>query len=58
MKIIFSPEYSGNVFLKPENGSSVMMDTVVTNAIGLVNILELRLGLHYQEESEPERLAH
>ncbi|MDD6020498.1 MAG: PD-(D/E)XK nuclease family protein [bacterium] len=58
MKIIFSPEYSGNVFLKPENGRSVMMDTVVTNAIGLVNILELRLGLHYQEESEPERLAH
>ena len=47
MKIIFSPEYSGNVFVKPSDGKEVMMDTVVTNTIGLVNLLELRLGLHY-----------
>ena len=33
-----------------------MMDTVVTNTIGLVNLLELRLGLHYDEVSA-QRMA-
>ena len=58
MKIIFSPEYSGNVYVKPSNGKEVMMDTVVTNTIGLVNLLELRLGLHYEDVPEQERVAH
>ena len=58
MKIIFSPEYSGNVYVKPSNGKEVMMDTVVTNTIGLVNLLELRLGLHYEDVPEKERVAH
>lgn len=34
------------------------MDTVVTNTIGLVNLLELRLGLHYEDVPEQERVAH
>lgn len=34
------------------------MDTVVTNTIGLVNLLELRLGLHYEDVPEKERVAH
>lgn len=58
MKIIFSPEYSGNVYVKPSDGKEVMMDTVVTNTIGLVNLLELRLGLHYEDTPEQERIAH
>lgn len=58
MKIIFSPEYSGNVYVKPSDGKEVMMDTVVTNTIGLVNLLELRLGLHYEVTPEQERIAH
>ena len=66
MKIIFSPEYSGNVFVRPSDGkdtsarlnTSVMMDTVVTNTIGLVNLLELRLGLHYEDVPGQERVAH
>lgn len=58
MKIIFSPEYSGNVYVKPSDGKEVMMDTVVTNTIGLVNLLELRLGLHYEDVPEQERVAH
>ena len=56
MKIIFSPEYSGHLFVKPESGS-VMMDTTVVNTIGLVNLLELRLGLHYEEIPPCEREA-
>lgn len=54
MKILFSPEYSGHVFTQ----KSIMMDTVVTNTIGLINLLELRLGLHYEEIPLHERMAH
>lgn len=58
MNIIFSPEYSGAVYVKPSNGNDVMMDTVVVNTIGLINILELRLGLHYEDMPKQERVAH
>ena len=58
MNIIFSPEYSGTVYIKPENATGVLMDTVVVNTVGLVNMLELRLGLHYNEMPEQERVAH
>ena len=58
MKILFSPEYSGTVYVKAANESGVMMDTVVLNIIGLVNMLELRLGLHYESLPELERMAH
>lgn len=58
MKIIFSPEYSGIVYVKPSDGNNVMMDTVVVNTVGLVNLLELRLGLHYEDVPQQERLAH
>ena len=57
MKIIFSPEYSGNVYVKPSDEKKVMMDTVVTNTIGLVNLLELRLGLHYEDVPEQKRVV-
>lgn len=58
MNIIFSPEFAGTIFAKSPDGKNVMMDTVVANTIGLVNLLELRLGLHYEEISANERLAH
>lgn len=34
------------------------MDAVVTNTTGLINLLELRLGLHYEEIPVYERMAH
>lgn len=58
MHIIFSPEYSGTVYVKPADGKNVMMDTVVVNTIGLLDILELRLGLHYEGMSDQDRLAY
>lgn len=58
MNIIFSPEYSGIVYIKPDDATGVLMDTMVVNTVGLVNMLELRLGLHYNEMSEQERLVH
>lgn len=54
MKILFSPEYAGNIFT--QNG--VMMDTVIVNTIGLIELLELRLGLHYEDIPVHERIAH
>lgn len=57
MKIFFSPEYSGQVYVRPAEGN-VMMDTVVLNTVGLVNMLELRLGLHYDDVPVQERAAH
>ena len=58
MNIIFSPEYSGNVYIKPADATGVLMDTMLVNTVGLVNMLELRLGLHYDEQSGQERVAH
>ncbi|MBQ3930465.1 MAG: PD-(D/E)XK nuclease family protein [Paludibacteraceae bacterium] len=57
MRIIFSPEYSGNVYVKPADANGVMMDTVVVNTVGLINMLELRLGLHYEDKPEYVRVA-
>lgn len=34
------------------------MDTVVTNTVGLIGLLELRLGLHYEDIPIHERIAH
>lgn len=56
MTIYFSPEYSGQIFIRPSEGD-VMMDAVVVNTIGLVNLLELRLGLHYEDMPEQQRTA-
>ena len=58
MNILFSPEYCGTVYVKPLNGKNVLMDTLVVNTIGLVNMLELRLGLHYEDEPDLIRVAH
>lgn len=57
MTIYFSPEYSGAVYLQDKSGKGIMMDTVVVNTIGFVNLLELRLGIHYKDFNEQERLA-
>lgn len=54
MKILFSPEYSGHIYTQ----KGVMMDTVVINTTGLINLLELRLGLHYEDISSQKRMAY
>lgn len=54
MKILFSPEYFGQIF----TGDGVMMDTMVTSTVGLIDLLEFRLGLHYEEIPLHERMAH
>lgn len=57
MRLIFSPEYSGTVYARAKDGSDVMMDTEIVNTLGLVDMLELRLGIHYEDFAPSERLA-
>lgn len=55
-KIFFAPEYAGIVYINPMMGD-VMIDSMVVNTFGLVNLLELQLGLHFQEVPTEQRLA-
>lgn len=57
MNIYFSPEYDGHLFVKPHNGKEVLMDTVVLNTMGMVQLLALRLGLHFESIPQHERIA-
>lgn len=56
MKILYSPEYSGAFYLKSPVGE-VMMDTIVVNTLGLLALIEFRLGLKYSEVAAHERMA-
>ena len=56
MDIYYCPEYAGTVFLTNPS-DSVLMDTVVMNTVGLVNWLELRMGLHVEEIPQAQRVA-
>ena len=49
MKIYFSPEYQGHVYLGLNEEHRLMMDVMVCDTIALIGMLELRLGIHVEE---------
>jgi len=55
MKILFSPEYSGHVFIGLNEQLPELMDTMVCDTMGLVAMLELRMGIHVEELSSNNR---
>ena len=55
MKILFSPEYSGHVFIGLNEQQPELMDTMVCDTMGLVAMLELRLGIHVDDMSGNNR---
>lgn len=55
MKILFSPEYSGHVFIGLNEQLPELMDTMVCDTMGLVAMLELRLGIHVDDMSGNNR---
>ena len=55
MKILFSPEYSGHVFVGLNEQQPEQMDTMVCDTMGLVAMLEMRLGIHVEEQSSNNR---
>ena len=57
MKIFFSPEYSGNVYMGLGANKNICMDSVIVDTAGLVSMLELDVGIHYPEESHQQRVA-
>ena len=55
MKILFSPEFSGHVFIGLNEQQPDMMDTMVCDTMGLVGVLELRMGIHVEDPSGKNR---
>ena len=55
MKILFSPEFSGHVYIGLNEQQPEMMDTMVCDTTGLVGMLELRMGIHVEEQSGKNR---
>ena len=49
MKVLFSPEYRGHVFLGINEENTQLMDVMVCDTMALIGMLELRLGIHAEE---------
>lgn len=49
MKILFSPEYRGHVFLGVNEENTQLMDVMVCDTMALIGMLEMRLGIHAEE---------
>lgn len=48
MKILYSPEFAGHVFLGLNEENTHLMDAFACDTMGLVGMLELRLGIHVE----------
>lgn len=57
MKVLFSFDYKGGMAYLDMRKQPVMMDTLVVDINGLINFLELRLGLSGVGKSQNERLV-
>lgn len=55
MKILFSPEYNGHVYVGLNPQQPDLMDTMVCDTLGLVAMLELRMGIHVEEQAGRNR---
>ena len=50
MKVLFSPEYKGHVFLGLNEEHTHLMDVAVCDTTALIGMLEMRLGVHFEEQ--------
>jgi hypothetical protein len=57
MKIYFSPEYSGTVYTGLSETNNTLIDCVVCNVQGLVDQIELRIGIHNNVKPFHQRAA-
>ena len=48
MKVLYSPEFVGHVFLGLNEKNTVLIDGMVCDTMGLLAMLELRLGIHVE----------
>lgn len=56
MRIYYSPEFNGNVFVGLKD-KAVLFDTDIVDTVGLVGLIELRLGLQFDSVDSSEREA-
>lgn len=57
MKIYFGQQYTPNAYIDFKSRGGILFDGEVVGIDGLVRLLELRLGLHYDEVSVSDRQA-
>lgn len=50
MKILFSPEFYGHVYLGLNEGHTHLMDVMVCDTMRLIGVIELHLGIHVEEQ--------
>ena len=50
MKILFSPEFQGHVYLGLNDENTYLMDIMVCDTMKLIGMLELRLGIHVEDQ--------
>ena len=57
MKVLFSPEFQGHVFLGLNEDHAYLMDTMVCDTMRLIGMLELRLGIHTEDQPSHYRMV-
>lgn len=57
MKVLFSPEFQGHVFLGLNENHACLMDTMVCDTMRLIGMLELRLGIHTEDQPGHYRMV-
>ena len=57
MKVIFHPYYDARCLIDGSKYNGVMLDTIVAGPLGLLDELELRLGLTARQHSTMERIV-
>ena len=50
MKVLFSPEFQGHVFLGLNKKNTYLMDAMVCDTMRLIGMLELHMGIHVPDQ--------
>ena len=56
MKVYYSPEYSGFTYTGLKDKGGILFDTAVVDTGGLINLLCLHGGMHYEVSDSTERM--
>jgi hypothetical protein len=57
MNIFYSPQYTGYTFADLKGNGGLLFDAVIVDTAGLMNLICLHGGLHYQVHDSTERLV-
>ena len=57
MRVLFSPEFQGHVFLGLNKKNTYLMDTMVCDTMKLIGMLELHMGIHVPDQPGHYRMV-